>query len=114
MQDAHQYLPSFFISSDIADRLWAQWIAWQLIDAKYSTVLPEWHFLPGSNSILETQKALRDLKHIIIVLSPDYLKILSTEPIWAAALFQDSSGQERKLLPVLVRECNPQGSIPLK
>lgn len=111
MQDAHQYLPSFFISSDIADRLWARWIAWQLLAANYLTVLPEWHFPPGSNSILETQNALRNQKHIIIVLSPDYLKILSTEPTWAAALFQDPSGQERKLLPVRVRERNPQGLL---
>src|SRR5438105_305755 len=111
MQDAHQGSSNFFISSDIADRLWAQWIAWQLEKAKYSVVLPEWDFQPGSNIVLETQKVLQDVERVVIVLSPDYLRVLFTDPIWAAAFFQDQSGQQGKLLPVRVRDCNPTGLL---
>src|SRR6266516_4654037 len=112
MQDAsHKDSPDFLISSNTADRLWAQWIAWQLQDAKYAVVLPEWNFRPGSNIILETQEALEDSERVLLVLSPDYLKILATEPVWAAAFFEDQSGQKGKLLPVRVRKCDPTGLL---
>src|SRR6266516_5776511 len=112
MQDAsHKDSPDFLISSNVADRLWAQWIAWQLQDAKYAVVFPEWNFRPGFNIILETQKALEDSERVLLVLSPDYLQILATDPVWAAAFFQDQSGQKGKLLPVRVRKCDPTGLL---
>jgi hypothetical protein len=37
----------FFISYTQADRAWAEWIAWQLEEARYTTVLQAWDFAPG-------------------------------------------------------------------
>ena len=43
----------FFISYTKADLPWAEWIAWQLEAAGYTTLLQAWDFRPGSNFVLE-------------------------------------------------------------
>ena len=48
----------FFISYTAADRAWAEWIAWQLEDADYSTVLQAWDFKSGSNFVEKMQTAM--------------------------------------------------------
>ena len=35
----------FFISHNKADKAWAEWIAWELEAAGYSTILQAWDFL---------------------------------------------------------------------
>ena len=47
----------FFISYTGADKKWAEWIAWQLEEAQYSTVLQAWDFRPGMDFVLEMDKA---------------------------------------------------------
>jgi len=47
----------FFISYTSADKKWAEWIAWQLEEAQYSTILQAWDFRPGMNFVLEMDKA---------------------------------------------------------
>src|ERR1700736_1789293 len=64
----------FYVSYNRADRAWAEWIAWQLEEAGYSTVLQAWDFRPGSNFVLEMDKATEEAERTIAVLSPDYLK----------------------------------------
>jgi hypothetical protein len=41
---------NFFISYTSADRAWADWIAFQLRDAGYSTIHPAWDFRPAPTS----------------------------------------------------------------
>jgi hypothetical protein len=48
----------FFISYNSADRQWAEWIAWQLEEAGYTTVLQAWDFRPDSNFVLEISEPL--------------------------------------------------------
>lgn len=102
----------FFISYNSADRPWAEWIAWQLEDAGYTTVLQAWDFRPGSNFIVAMQQAASEAERIIAVLSPDYLTARFTQPEWAAAFAQDPTGEKGSLLPVRVRDCTPQGLLP--
>jgi hypothetical protein len=45
------------------------------------------------------------------VISPDYITGLYTRAEWAAAFAQDPAGEERALLPIRVRECDPQGLL---
>lgn len=49
-------MKDFFISYNKADRTWAEWIAWQLEEARYSVVVQAWDFRPGSNFVLEMQR----------------------------------------------------------
>jgi tetratricopeptide (TPR) repeat protein len=104
-------MPDFFISYNKADREWAEWIAGQLEKDGFSTVLQAWDFRPGCNFVLEMQKATQDSERTIAVISPDFLTSLFTKPEWAAALVGDPTGEERKLLPVRVRECKPGGLL---
>jgi tetratricopeptide (TPR) repeat protein len=105
-------MKDFFISYNKADREWAEWIAWQLEEAKYTTVLQAWDFRPGSNFVLEMQRASAEAQRTIAVLSPDYLTALYTQPEWAAAFAQDPTGEKGTLLPVRVRECDFKGLLP--
>jgi len=102
----------FFISYNSADRQWAEWIAWQLEEAGYTTVLQAWDFLPGSNFVLEMQKATEEAERTIAVLSPDYLGARFIQPEWAAAFAQDPTGEKGILLPVRIRKCELGGLLP--
>ncbi len=105
-------MKDFFISYNSADRTWAEWIAWQLEEAGYTTVLQAWDFRPGSNFVLEMQRATTEAERTIAVLSPDYLGARFTQPEWAAAFAQDPTGEKGTLLPVRVRECDLKGLLP--
>jgi len=101
----------FFMSYNRADRTWAEWIAWQLEEAGYTTVLQAWDFRPGCNFALEMDKAAAEGERTIAVLSPAYLGALYTQPEWAAAFAQDPTGKKGTLLPVRVKECKLKGLL---
>jgi hypothetical protein len=67
-------MKNFFISYNRADKAWAEWIAWQLEKAGFTTVIQAWDFRPGSNFVLEMQQAATEAERTVAVLSPDYLK----------------------------------------
>jgi len=56
----------FFISYNAADRAWAEWIAWQLEDSGYTTVLQAWDFRPGANFVLAMQHVAQAERTIAI------------------------------------------------
>jgi tetratricopeptide (TPR) repeat protein len=101
----------FFISYTNADGKWAEWIAYQLEETGYSTVIQAWDFRPGANFVLEMQEAASTCERTIAVLSPHYLSSKFTAPEWAAAFAVDPTGKERTLVPVRVAPCEPQGLL---
>jgi hypothetical protein len=102
-------MKDFFISYNSADKAWAEWIAAQLEDAGYSTVIQAWDFGAGENFILAMQAAAAEATRTVAVLSPDYLSARFTQPEWAAAFVQDPSGAKRQLVPVRVRPVDLTG-----
>lgn len=108
MQDSAK---DFFISYNKADRAWAEWTAWKLEEAGYTTILQAWDFSAGSNFIIDMHNAARNARRTIALLSPDYLQALFTQPEWAAAFVQDPTGEKGTLLPVRVRLCKPDGLL---
>lgn len=101
----------FFISYNSADRAWAEWIAWELEEAGYTTVLQAWDFVPGSNFVVEMDKAGQQAKRTIAVLSPSYVAASFTQPEWGSAFAGDPTGAERKLVPVRVADFDPRGLL---
>ncbi|AOS83510.1 hypothetical protein BIU88_04750 [Chlorobaculum limnaeum] len=99
----------FFISYTSADRQWAEWIAWHLEKAGYSTVIQAWDFRAGGNFILEMDRATKDTGRTIAVLSERYQQALYTQPEWAATFFLDPTGQQRRLIPVRIEDVKPEG-----
>lgn len=102
---------NFFISYNKADAKKAEWIAWQLEEARYTTIIQAWDFGPGDNFVLAMQKVATEAERTIAVLSPDYLQAKFTAPEWAAAFAQDPTGEKRLLIPVRVREVNLSGLL---
>jgi hypothetical protein len=101
----------FFVSYNRHDKDWAEWIAWELEQAGYSSIIQAWDFRPGSNFVIEMQIGLSSADRTILVLSANYLKSEFTAPEWAAVFSQDPQGLRRKLVPVRVAECMPTGLL---
>ncbi len=101
----------FFISYNGADQRWAEWIAWQLEEASYSVILQAWDFLPGSNFVVQMDRALTLAPRMIAVLSPQYLSSLYTQPEWASAFRHDPKGEQSLLIPVRVQPCEVTGLL---
>jgi tetratricopeptide (TPR) repeat protein len=101
----------FFVSYTGADLPWARWIAWELEAAGYTTMFQEWDFQAGANFVLEMHRAAQKTHHTIAVLSPHYLEALYTQPEWAAALVGDPAAAKRRLIPVRIEDCQPEGLL---
>ena len=99
----------FFISYNRADESWAEWIAWQLEEEDYSTIIQSCDFRPGSNFVEEMQRATVKAERTIAVVSPDYLSSEFARSEWNAAFAQDPLGKEGKLLQVKVKDCQLDG-----
>ncbi|SDD78716.1 TIR domain-containing protein [Glycomyces harbinensis] len=61
--------------------------------------------------MLEIQKALQSSDRLIAVLSPDYLAAGFPQPEWAAMFAEDAKGETKRLVPVMVRQCEPEGPL---
>ena len=94
--------PHFFISYTGADRVWAEWIAWQLEEAGYRVKIQAWDFSPGGNFVVEMQKATVECERTIAVFSPNYFLSEFAEAEWAAAFRLDPTGKNDKLIPVRI------------
>jgi len=105
-------MTDFFISYTHADAKWAEWIAYVLEEEGYSTIIQAWDFRPGSNFVLEMQNAASTAERTVMVLSPDYLDSKMAAPEWGAAFAQDPRGLARRLIPIMVRKCEPKGLLP--
>ncbi len=67
MQDAHENgQKDFFISYNSADKAWAEWIAWQLEEAKFTTIIRSWDFRPGSHLVQEMDRAAQEAQRTIL------------------------------------------------
>jgi len=102
---------NFFISYSRSDIPWATWIAWQLEERGYEVVLEAWDIRPGHNSVLEMNRAATEAERILVVLSSSFLESLYTQPEWATAFAADPKGEQRRLIPIRVQECQPQGLL---
>lgn len=104
-------MADFFISFNKNDRKWAAWIAWTLRDAGYSVIFQDWDFRPGEYFGIKMHEALRSSKRMIAVLSQSYLDAMFTYPEWTTMFAQDPKGAKRKLVPVKVGACDPDGLL---
>jgi hypothetical protein len=103
--------PDFFVSYTEVDRGWAEWIAWQLEAAGYSTVVQAWDFIAGSDFAHRMQQATTTARQTIAVLSPAYIESAYAEAEWRAAFAKDPTGEQKLLLPVRVENVQPPGLL---
>jgi hypothetical protein len=101
----------FFVSYTGADVGWAEWVAWVLEDAGYSTRVQAWDFVAGSHFVTEMHRAAQDAARTVAVLSASYLSCAYAEAQWQAAWDADPSGRDHKLLVVRVDSCALPGLL---
>src|SRR3954470_2022264 len=109
MPDTADGKRDFFIGFNKADRAWAAWIAWTLEAAGYSVVFQDWDF--KGNFVVEMDRAHKESRRTIAVLSPDYLKARFGTSEWAARFAQDATSEDDLLVPVRVRPCDLEGLL---
>ncbi len=97
----------FFVSYTGVDKAWAEWVGWILEENGQRVVLQAWDFRPGSNFVIEMQRAASKAARTVAILSPEYLESRFAASEWAAAFAQDPEGLNRSLVPVRVRDCKP-------
>jgi hypothetical protein len=97
----------FFISHTQADRLWAEWIAWQLEQEGYTTRIQAWDFRPGDDFVEKMHDAVKQAKRIVPVLSPAYFASVFGTKEWTATYARDPA----VLIPVRVADCKPEGLL---
>jgi tetratricopeptide (TPR) repeat protein len=102
-------LRNFFISYNHADQGWAEWIAWYLEAAGYTTLMQAWDIRPESTFVREMDEAYKLTRSTLVILSPDYLAALSVAPEYGAALRRAPTDSPRPLVSVRVRDCEPEG-----
>jgi len=100
----------YFVSFGGPDEAWADWVAYVLEDEGFSVLVQSRDMLPGQNIVHQTQLGVL-AKHTIMIMSPDYFGRDFPEAEWAAGFFQDPAGLARKLVPVMVRRCEPPGLL---
>jgi len=101
----------FFVSYTQADRACAEWLAWELEAAGYTTLLQAWDMPAGTAFVHAMDQAVQTTRHVVLVLSPAYLRSQMAEAEWRPAFKADPSGQARRLLPVRVEACEPAGLL---
>jgi hypothetical protein len=93
----------FFVSHAGADRAWAEWVAWQLIDAGYSVELDVWDWAAGQNFVTAMSDALDRAGRVIALFSAAYFeRERYTTEEWSAAAAHVPGVAERRLVPVWV------------
>lgn len=101
----------FFISYTKEDRNWAEWIAWVLEDAGYKVKIQRWDFRPGMDFVEEMEGGIKEAKHTLAILSPQYINSTYATAEWRAAWAEDVNGKQRKLIPIKVEKCNIEGFL---
>jgi tetratricopeptide (TPR) repeat protein len=101
----------FFVSYTNVDRVWAEWIAWQLEAEGYTVVVQAWDFTAGRDWVHEMQHASATAQRIVVVLSPAYLQSAHGEAEWRPFYAEDPSGAHGLLLSVRVSEVEPPGLL---
>ena len=101
----------FFVSYTSADRMWAEWIAWQLEAEGYRVVVQAWDFTAGRDWVHEMQQATATAERVVTVLSAAYLQSGHGEAEWRAFYAKDPAGERGLLLPVRVSEVELPGLL---
>ena len=107
----------FFVSFANADKIWAEWITWQLKSAHILAKIPNVDLQAEQNFAQTLPAILSDYKRILVILSLDYLSLLKKQLDWVLLLQQEAQKADGLALLVQVRECHDDlyslfGDIP--
>ena len=101
----------FFISYASSDMAWADWIAWELEAAGYQVIMARTDFAPGSNFVQGMQNAVKECRRLLLVLSHAASQSKFVKAEWSAYFRMDPDGDGRRLVPVRIDDCEPEGLL---
>jgi TIR domain len=101
----------FFIRYTICDQAWAKWIGLQFKEAGSTFFIQAWDFRPGMNFVAGMDHTSKQADRTVLVLSPAYLESDDAFSEWAVAFRHDLRGTYRRVLPMRIEPCNPQGVL---
>ena len=102
----------FFVSHAGVDRAWAEWVAWQLINAGYSVELDVWDWAAGRNFVTAISDALEHADRVIALFSAAYFdRSRYTTEEWSSAVLHVRSMEDGRLVPVRVEDV-PSEKVP--
>ncbi|WP_344836174.1 TIR domain-containing protein [Actinocorallia longicatena] len=94
-----------------ADERWAAWIAWELEEAGYRTMMQAWDFVPGTNFIDFMDRGVSEAAIVLAVLSENYLHSRYGRLEWQTALRANPDNPSAKLVTVRLEECEVEGLL---
>lgn len=101
----------FFVSYTQVDQGWAEWVAWQLEDAGYRTLIQAWDSRAGDNWAAKMQEGIERADRTIAVLSPAYYGSKFGAVEWLAAWLRGPLGESRPLLVARVAAAERRGVL---
>lgn len=103
----------FFISHAGADRAWAEWVAWQLVDAGYSVELDVWDWAAGRNFVTAMSDAMDRADRVVALFSRAYFeRERYTAVEWSSSMVQVPGMEQDRLVPIRIEEV-PSGTVPV-
>ncbi len=102
---------TIFVSYARPDLAWAQWIAWQLEEAGYPTLIEAWDFGAGTHPVDRLHQAATDALPTLAVLSTAYLACSDARAQWQSAWRHEAAGRRGALLIVRVEDCVRPGLL---
>ncbi|MDT3445200.1 toll/interleukin-1 receptor domain-containing protein [Pseudofrankia sp. BMG5.37] len=100
----------FFVSVAEEDNDWGRWITWYLEEEEgYKVRLEEWDVQAGGFDPKALNDAVKFSRRTIVVLSRAYLESPKVDAAWQHAWDLDPNGLDRRLIPVRIQKCEPEG-----
>ncbi|MEK7830275.1 MAG: toll/interleukin-1 receptor domain-containing protein, partial [Acidobacteriota bacterium] len=104
--EAQEYKYQLFISYTEADRKWAERLYRRLEDRSVKVFFAHETIAPGEKITLQVSDALDESYKVAMVMSPDYFARPWPRAEWSSALMKDPENRDRRLIPLLRRECD--------
>jgi hypothetical protein len=95
-----------FISYSHRNRGWVRgWLVPQLKEAGLGVCIDHESFEPGAPSVTEMERAVRQSRKTVLILTPEYLQSEWAEYENILVQTLDPAARQRRLLPVLLMRC---------
>jgi WD40 repeat protein/3',5'-cyclic AMP phosphodiesterase CpdA len=105
--------PTLFVSYSPADERWATWIAWELEQAGFRTMIQAWDFVAGSNFIDFMDRGVTESAVVVAVLSRHYMRSRWGRLEWQTAIRSNPDEPTSRLITVRVEECELEGFLSM-
>lgn len=96
----------FFLSHNRSEKAWTRALNACLQERGATTFFDEESISVGQDIVSAIDNALRRSRHVVFILSPRSVQSAWVELEWTAAVYGDPDAREKRVLPVLVEDCD--------